>query len=137
VQPDLVRAQRTSRAGLPDPRHLHVLAGRRQQPLQPGGHRGRADDDLSAVRDGLLHPAALPDRGRRMTVTIERPVSAPVDQTVRRRTRGRRRHATWGWNALAMVLAALIGFPIYWMLITAFKRSSDITTLTPQFWPKH
>ena len=28
-------------------------------------------------------------------------------------------------------------FPIYWMLITAFKRSSDITTLTPQFWPAH
>src|SRR6266550_3756853 len=36
-----------------------------------------------------------------------------------------------------MVLAVVIGFPIYWMLITAFKRSSDITTLTPQFWPAH
>lgn len=72
-----------------------------------------------------------------MTATIERPVEAPPRRSVRRRTRSRRRYATWGWNALAMVLAALIGFPIYWMLITAFKRSSDITTLTPQFWPKH
>jgi multiple sugar transport system permease protein/N,N'-diacetylchitobiose transport system permease protein len=76
-----------------------------------------------------------------MTVTVEPRVKAPASTdsppTVRRRTRGRRRYATGGWNALAMVLAAVIGFPIYWMLITAFKRSSDITTLTPQFWPKH
>jgi multiple sugar transport system permease protein/N,N'-diacetylchitobiose transport system permease protein len=76
-----------------------------------------------------------------MTVTVESRVetAAPpiAPPSVRRRTRGRRRYATGAWNALAMVLAALIGFPIYWMLITAFKRSSDITTLTPQFWPKH
>jgi N,N'-diacetylchitobiose transport system permease protein len=54
-----------------------------------------------------------------------------------KRRRAGRRYATWAWNALAMVLAVVIGFPIYWMLITAFKRSSDITTLTPQFWPAH
>jgi N,N'-diacetylchitobiose transport system permease protein len=49
----------------------------------------------------------------------------------------RRRYATWAWNSLAMVLAVLFGFPIYWMLITAFKTSSDINSLTPQFWPTH
>jgi multiple sugar transport system permease protein/N,N'-diacetylchitobiose transport system permease protein len=49
----------------------------------------------------------------------------------------RRRHATWAWNTLAVLLAAAFGFPIYWMLITAFKASSDINSLTPQFWPKH
>ena len=62
--------------------------------------------------------------------------SAALEAPVRRR-RARRRYATWAWNALAMVLAVAIGFPIYWMLITSFKRSSDITTLTPQFWPAH
>jgi N,N'-diacetylchitobiose transport system permease protein len=49
----------------------------------------------------------------------------------------RRRQATRAWNALAVLLSAIFGFPIYWMLITAFKTSSDINSLTPQFWPKH
>jgi N,N'-diacetylchitobiose transport system permease protein len=49
----------------------------------------------------------------------------------------RRRHATWAWNALAMMLSVIFGFPIYWMLITAFKTSGDINSLTPQFWPHH
>jgi multiple sugar transport system permease protein/N,N'-diacetylchitobiose transport system permease protein len=74
-----------------------------------------------------------------MTVVVSPPVETAVEPVapVRRRTRRQRRYATWAWNALAMVLAVSIGFPIYWMLITAFKRSTDITTLTPQFWPKH
>jgi N,N'-diacetylchitobiose transport system permease protein len=69
-------------------------------------------------------------------VTAAQTTSAAVAAPVRRR-RARRRYATWAWNTLAMVLAVVIGFPIDWMLITAFKRSSDITTLTPQFWPAH
>ena len=48
-----------------------------------------------------------------------------------------RTYATWAWNALAMLLSVIFGFPIYWMLITAFKSSADINTLTPQFWPRH
>ncbi len=53
----------------------------------------------------------------------------------RRRPRGR--YATWGWNTVAMVLSVVFGFPIYWMLITAFKTSSDINSLKPRFWPNH
>jgi N,N'-diacetylchitobiose transport system permease protein len=45
--------------------------------------------------------------------------------------------ATWAWNTLALLLAAAFGFPVYWMLITAFKTSSDINRLVPQFWPHH
>jgi N,N'-diacetylchitobiose transport system permease protein len=60
---------------------------------------------------------------------------APVP--VRRSRYPRRRHATWAWNTLAMVLSVVFGFPIYWMLITAFKTSSDINSLTPRFWPAH
>src|SRR3954469_19778446 len=45
--------------------------------------------------------------------------------------------ATWAWNTLALLLAAAFGFPVYWMLITAFKTGSDINRLQPQFWPHH
>ena len=54
------------------------------------------------------------------------------------RARGRRkRYATGAWNVLAMVLAAVLGAPIYWMLVTSFKTSEDINQLVPQFWPHH
>jgi multiple sugar transport system permease protein/N,N'-diacetylchitobiose transport system permease protein len=38
---------------------------------------------------------------------------------------------------VAVLLSILFGFPIYWMLITAFKTSGDINRLVPQFWPHH
>jgi N,N'-diacetylchitobiose transport system permease protein len=49
----------------------------------------------------------------------------------------RRRSATGVWNAVAVLLSVFFGFPIYWMLITAFKTSADINRLVPQFWPAH
>jgi multiple sugar transport system permease protein/N,N'-diacetylchitobiose transport system permease protein len=53
-----------------------------------------------------------------------------------RRTRNRRKaYATSGWNALALALCVVLGFPIYWMLITAFKTSKAINQVVPQFWP--
>jgi N,N'-diacetylchitobiose transport system permease protein len=67
-------------------------------------------------------------------LTTDRPAMAPV-APARRRTR--RQRATWGWNALAMVIATVLGAPIYWMLATSFKTSEDINQLVPQFWPKH
>ena len=36
-----------------------------------------------------------------------------------------------------MLVALVMGAPIYWMLVTAFKTSKDINQLVPQFWPKH
>jgi N,N'-diacetylchitobiose transport system permease protein len=63
-------------------------------------------------------------------------VAAKSIATVTRRRRSRS-YATAGWNALAMVLTAVLGAPIYWMLTTAFKTSSDINRLVPQFWPTH
>ena len=79
------------------------------------------------------------------TVDAVTPVSAEVaptlaiikDEPITRPRYHRRRYATWGWNSLAMVLAVIFGFPIYWMVITAFKTSSDINSLTPGFWPAH
>lgn len=48
-----------------------------------------------------------------------------------------RRARTGFWNALAVVLAVGFGFPVYWMLITAFKPAADLNQLVPQFWPVH
>jgi multiple sugar transport system permease protein/N,N'-diacetylchitobiose transport system permease protein len=70
-----------------------------------------------------------------MTVTLERPVG--TEPTGRPQVGRRARRRTWVWNLLAMVLAAIFGFPVYWMLITAVKPSPDINRLVPQFWPTH
>ena len=78
-----------------------------------------------------------------MTVVV--PATAPAAVStevppaarVARRRGGRRARATWAWNAVAVLLSVVFGFPIYWMLITAFKTSSDINSLRPKFWPAH
>jgi N,N'-diacetylchitobiose transport system permease protein len=67
-------------------------------------------------------------------LVTDRPVTVAE---IRAPRRPRRRRATWGWNALAMVISVVLGAPIYWMLATAFKTSEDINQLVPQFWPKH
>src|SRR4051812_44717685 len=79
-----------------------------------------------------------------MSVTTERLPAVPATSTppatarpARRRRPTRRGYATAGWNALALALAVLFGFPIYWMVITSFKTSADINRLVPQFWPRH
>ncbi|MDT4916740.1 MAG: N,N-diacetylchitobiose transport system permease protein, partial [Pseudonocardiales bacterium] len=79
-----------------------------------------------------------------MTITLTRPAPSPEGSTQKPRRPApasygiyRRRSATWMWNAVAVLLTVLFGFPIYWMLITAFKTSSDINQLVPQFWPHH
>jgi N,N'-diacetylchitobiose transport system permease protein len=77
-----------------------------------------------------------------LSTTAERLPAASAPATIQqpmipKTPRRRRSYATGGWNLLALVLAALFGFPIYWMLITSFKTSADINRLTPQFWPHH
>jgi N,N'-diacetylchitobiose transport system permease protein len=78
-----------------------------------------------------------------MTAVIEQPPtgaaegSAPAAARPARR-RNRRKAATTGaWNVVALILAALLGFPIFWMLITSVKTSTEINQLVPDFWPKH
>jgi multiple sugar transport system permease protein/N,N'-diacetylchitobiose transport system permease protein len=79
-----------------------------------------------------------------MTATVPAGTAAAMTTAVatesvprRRPARHRRRYATWGWNGLAVALSVVFGFPIYWMLNTAFKTSADINQLVPQFWPHH
>lgn len=47
-----------------------------------------------------------------------------------RRTLGR-----LGWNALGVAVFAVLTFPVYWMVSTAFKRGNDVLRLEPQWFP--
>jgi N,N'-diacetylchitobiose transport system permease protein len=68
-----------------------------------------------------------------MTAILNRPAT----QTSAPRPASRNPRATWAWNAVAVVLSIVMGFPIYWMLITSVKPARDINRLKPQFWPAH
>jgi N,N'-diacetylchitobiose transport system permease protein len=61
--------------------------------------------------------------------------------TVRVTTVGRRRRRRLarraGWNVLGLVVFAIMVFPVYWMVSTAFKRGNDILSLTPVWFPRH
>jgi multiple sugar transport system permease protein/N,N'-diacetylchitobiose transport system permease protein len=75
--------------------------------------------------------AVLPDH---TTTAGAEPDTAARTRPYRRRHRS---GATAVWNAVAVGVAVVLGFPIYWMLNTSVKTSADINTLVPQFWPHH
>jgi N,N'-diacetylchitobiose transport system permease protein len=49
----------------------------------------------------------------------------------RRRRSARRRARSTGWNVLALLLCAVMVFPVFWMLSTAFKPDDEINGDTP------
>ena len=49
----------------------------------------------------------------------------------RRRRSARRRVRSAGWNVLALVLCAVMVFPVFWMLSTAFKPDDEINGERP------
>ena len=51
-------------------------------------------------------------------------------------SRTRRLKRIW-INAAGAVVALIALFPVYWMVLTSFKRNSEVRSLTPQFFPKH
>ncbi|SDK47008.1 carbohydrate ABC transporter permease [Sediminibacillus albus] len=46
------------------------------------------------------------------------------------------RRKEWALNILGIVFVLIFLFPVYWMIITAFKSQSEIFQSTPTFWPK-
>jgi N,N'-diacetylchitobiose transport system permease protein len=40
-----------------------------------------------------------------------------------------------GWNALGLAVFAVMVFPVYWMVSTAFKPGNDILSYTPKWFP--
>ena len=55
----------------------------------------------------------------------------------RRRRRRRRLVRRIGLNLLGLLVFAVMVFPVYWMVLTAFKRGNDVLSFTPQFFPQH
>ena len=41
----------------------------------------------------------------------------------------------WAYLALALGLAVLYLFPLYWMYVTSIKSASEIFVNPPTFWP--
>jgi N,N'-diacetylchitobiose transport system permease protein len=50
---------------------------------------------------------------------------------------GGRRRRTWIWNGVAVVFALIMFFPVYWMVVTAFKPSNEVLTFHPNLLPLH
>ena len=46
------------------------------------------------------------------------------------------RHRT-GWNVVGLALFAVMVFPVFWMISTAFKPTEQINSLTPTWFPPH
>jgi N,N'-diacetylchitobiose transport system permease protein len=51
--------------------------------------------------------------------------------------RSRHRYGQAGWNALGLAVSAVMAFPVYWMVSTAFKPDSGIIAEKPQWIPLH
>ncbi len=51
------------------------------------------------------------------------------------RRRRRRRLARYGWNLVGLAIAAVVVFPVFWMVSTAFKPEADVNSLTPTWIP--
>ncbi|OLB74624.1 MAG: sugar ABC transporter permease [Actinobacteria bacterium 13_2_20CM_2_71_6] len=71
-------------------------------------------------------------------------IAPPVPAPVRRRRHnpdtvvgGRSRSSTTLFNALGLVFTLVMGFPVYWMINTAFKPPDEVQTFSPHFWPAH
>jgi N,N'-diacetylchitobiose transport system permease protein len=65
--------------------------------------------------------------------------SSETEQALARKNawRRRRRYGTWAWNTVAVLVSIVFAFPVYWMILTAFKPGSEMVTSTPVFWPSH
>ena len=62
---------------------------------------------------------------------------APLAGVPARSRRRRRPRGRLGWNAVGLAVFAVIIFPVYWMVATAFKRGSDVFADTPVWFPIH
>ncbi len=53
-----------------------------------------------------------------------------------RRHRGRRARQA-GWNLVGLIVFAVMVFPVFWMISTAFKSNDQIVSLNPTWFPLH
>jgi N,N'-diacetylchitobiose transport system permease protein len=66
------------------------------------------------------------------------PIAPTPVAAVAPRGRGpRRRTRQFGWNLLGLLVLAVMVFPVYWMVATAFKPGQQILSYTPHWVPTH
>jgi N,N'-diacetylchitobiose transport system permease protein len=63
-------------------------------------------------------------------------VTAPT-VTLRGSVPRRRRKRSWVASVIAIVFSIVWIFPVYWMVNTALKPTSEVMTATPEFYPMH
>jgi N,N'-diacetylchitobiose transport system permease protein len=69
-------------------------------------------------------------------VTIAPPQTVARSAATTRRGR-RKRAGRLGWNVAGLLVFAVMVFPVFWMISTAFKPDDDINRLTPTWLPVH
>jgi N,N'-diacetylchitobiose transport system permease protein len=63
-------------------------------------------------------------------------ITTPARVTPRKSRKSKRgRGLTRVLNAVAVLVAIVFAFPIYWTVNTAFKSANEYQTFTPRFWP--
>jgi N,N'-diacetylchitobiose transport system permease protein len=70
-------------------------------------------------------------------VSAVTPIAPTPVAPVTTRGGGRRRMRKVGWNVLGLLVFAVMVFPVYWMVATAFKPGQQILSYTPHWFPTH
>src|SRR5207253_281733 len=134
LQPDLDHARPAAVAGLlPDERVLvrRVVPSQRVRARLSDRRRDGADHVQRHVR---LRPAD--GEGRQRPVSAVTPIApTPVVPVVPQRLSRRRRLGRVGWNVAGLAVFAVMIFPVYWMVSTAFKTGPNVITYSPKWLP--
>jgi multiple sugar transport system permease protein/N,N'-diacetylchitobiose transport system permease protein len=70
------------------------------------------------------------------TTTLSPASTAARPARGRDRIKRRRRRATMGWNVLGLCIAAVMAFPIYWLMLTSIEPTRFVLSATPNLLPK-
>ena len=62
---------------------------------------------------------------------------APTAAAPRARRPGKKRLRRAGWNLVGLAVFTVLIFPVFWMISTAFKPTTQINRLTPTWFPFH
>lgn len=71
-----------------------------------------------------------------MTTTAATPVAAATPAPARTAGKRSRKRGKLGWNIVGLLVFVAIGFPVYWMLNTAFKPAKEAIDPDPHFFPR-
>jgi N,N'-diacetylchitobiose transport system permease protein len=71
-----------------------------------------------------------------VTTTTAAPADVPAATRTAHGPRPRRRKSRFGWNIVGLLVFVVVGFPVYWMLNTAFKPARQAIDPNPHLFPR-